>query len=62
MTGNREGTQQRLEFGLPTVVCRTLFGRGGGVALPTRRTAIALFALTLLTCTPAPIKAASTDG
>ena len=34
MTGNREGTQQRLEFGLPTVVCRTLFGRGGGVALP----------------------------
>ena len=62
MTGNREGTQQRLEFGLPTVVCRTMFRRGGGVALPTRRTAIALFALTLLTCTPGPIKAASTDG
>jgi peptide/nickel transport system substrate-binding protein len=62
MTGNREGTQQRLEFGLPTVVRRTLFMRGGGVALRTRRTAIALLALTLLTCTPGPIKAASTDG
>ena len=30
--------------------------------LPTRRHAIALFALTLLSCTPGPIKAASTDG
>jgi peptide/nickel transport system substrate-binding protein len=62
MTGNREGTHQRLEFRPRTVVCRTMFRRGGRVALPTRRTAIALFALTLLTCTPGPIKAASADG
>lgn len=61
MTGDRKGTQQRLEFKLPTVVGRTMSGNRGGIVLPTRRHAIALFALTLLTCTPGPIKAASTD-
>ncbi len=62
MTGDREGTQQPLGCTLPTVVGRTMSRNGRGIVLPTRRHAIALFALTLLTCTPGPIKAASTDG
>ena len=62
MTGDREGTQQPLGCTLPTVVGRTMSRNGRGIVLPTRRHAIALFALTLLSCTPGPIKAASTDG
>ena len=62
MTGDREGTQQPLGCTFPTVVGRTMSRSGRGIVLPTRRHAIALFALTLLSCTPGPIKAASTDG
>jgi peptide/nickel transport system substrate-binding protein len=36
--------------------------REGGTFLPTRRHVIALVALTLLACTPGPVKAASTDS
>ena len=62
MTGDREGTQQPLGCTFPTVVGRTMSGSGRGMVLPTRRHAIAFFAVTLLSCTPGPIKAASTDG
>jgi peptide/nickel transport system substrate-binding protein len=62
MTGDREGRQQLLGFRLPTVVGRTMPRREGGTFLPTRRHVIALVALTLLACTPGPVKAASTDS
>ena len=62
MTGDREGTQERLGFRLPTVVRRTTPGRGGSVVLSTRRQAIALFALALLATAPGPAKAAGPDS